>query len=143
MAGGRPTKYKAEHLKVAKAMAKLGATDAELAQALGVAVSTVSLWKVTHKEFSDALSVSKDVANQKVVDSLYKRAMGYSVTEEDIRVIDGQIVKTEFTRHYPPDPTSMIFFLKNRDKANWRDKHDFEHSGGISIVKADPLDEEL
>lgn len=143
MAGGRPTKYKAEHLKVAKAMAKLGATDAELAQALGVAVSTVALWKVTHKEFSDALSVSKDVANQKVVDSLYKRAMGYSVTEEDIRVIDGQIVKTEFTRHYPPDPTSMIFFLKNRDKANWRDKHDFEHSGGVSIIKADPLDEEL
>lgn len=143
MAGGRPTKYKAEHLKVAKGMAKLGATDAELALALGVAVSTVALWKVQHKEFSDALTISKDVANQKVVESLYKSAMGYSYTEEDIRVIDGKIVKTEVTRHCPPNPTSLVFFLKNRLKAEFRDKHDFEHSGGISIVKVDNLDESL
>ena len=143
MAGGRPTKYKAEFVKIAKALAKLGATDLEVAQALSVAVSTVALWKVQHKEFSDALTVTKEVADQNVVQSLYKRATGYSITEVDIRVIEGQIVETEITKHYPPDPTAMIFWLKNRDKANWRDKHEVEHSGGISVVKADALDEDL
>lgn len=143
MAGGRPTKYKAEHLKVAKAMAKLGATDAELAQALGVALSTVSLWKVTHQEFSDALTISKDVANQRVVDSLFKSATGYSYTEEDVRVVEGKVIKTMVTKHCPPVPTSMIFYLKNRMKAEYRDKHEFEHSGGISVVKIDDTDEAL
>ncbi len=143
MAGGRPTKYKPEHCKVAAAMAKLGATDAEVARALGVAVSTVALWKVQHAEFSDSLTVTKEQADKNVVDSLYKRAMGYTVTEEDIRVIKDKIVRTQVTKHYPPDPTAMIFWLKNRDKANWRDKHEVEHSGGVSVIKADPLDEAL
>lgn len=143
MAGGRPTKYSKANIKVVKALAKLGATDPEVAQALGVALSTVNLWKVQHPEFSEAMKVSKDIANERVVESLWKRANGYSATETDIRVIDGKVVQTEVVRHYPPDPTCMIFFLKNRDKANWRDKHEFEHSGGISIVKADPLDENL
>jgi len=143
MAGGRPTKYVKEHVKVAKALAKLGATDLEVAQALGVAVSTISLWKVQHPEFSEALTVTKEIADLNVVQSLYKRATGYSITEVDIRVIEGQIVKTEITKHYPPDPTAMIFWLKNRDKANWRDKHEVEHSGGVSVIKADSLDEAL
>jgi DNA-binding XRE family transcriptional regulator len=143
MAGGRPTKYKPDHCKVAKAMAKLGATDAEMAAAFGVAVQTLNLWKVTYPEFSASVKLDKAVADGKVVESLYKRAMGYSVTEEDIRVIDGKIVRSEVTRHYPPDPTAMIFWLKNRDKANWRDKHEFEHSGGISVVKIDGTDEAL
>lgn len=143
MAGGRPTKYSKTHVKVVKALAKLGATDPEVAQALGVALSTVNLWKVQHPEFSEAMKISKDVANQRVVESLWKRANGYSATETDIRVIDGKVVQTEVVRHYPPDPTCMIFFLKNRDKANWRDKHEFEHSGGISVVKIDGTDEAL
>jgi len=143
MAGGRPTKYSKANLKVVAALAKLGATDVDVARALGVAVSTVALWKVQHAEFASALSVSKEIADHNVVQSLYRRATGYSVTETDIRVIDGKITETEVTRHYPPDTTAMIFWLKNRDKANWRDKHEFEHSGGIAIVKADPLDENL
>lgn len=143
MAGGRPTKYKPEFCKIAAALAKLGATDVEVANALSVSVASVNLWKVQHPEFSESLKIDKAVADGKVVESLYKRAMGYSVTEEDIRVIDGKIVRTEVTKHYPPDPTAMIFWLKNRDKANWRDKHEFEHSGGISVVKANELDENL
>jgi hypothetical protein len=29
-------------------------------------------------------------------------------------------------KHYPPDPTSMIFWLKNRQPQKWRDKHDLD-----------------
>ena len=42
----------------------------------------------------------------------------------DIKVVDGIIVKTKLIKHYPPDSTAMIFWLKNRQKEKWRDKHD-------------------
>jgi hypothetical protein len=35
----------------------------------------------------------------------------------------------EYVRHYPPDPTSMIFWLKNRQPQDWRDKQEHEHTG--------------
>ena len=33
------------------------------------------------------------------------------------------------TKHYPPDTTAAIFWLKNRQKSKWRDKQDHEISG--------------
>jgi len=37
------------------------------------------------------------------------------------------------TKHYPPDATSAIFWLKNRQRDKWRDKQDVVHSGGVSF----------
>jgi len=30
--------------------------------------------------------------------------------------------------------TSYIFNMKNRFKEDWRDKHEFEHSGGLTVT---------
>ena len=56
---GRPSKYKDEFAGQAAKLCKLGATDAQLADFFGVAISTVALWKVEHPAFSDALRVAK------------------------------------------------------------------------------------
>lgn len=125
--GGRPTDYKPEYAKQAEKLTKLGATDAELADFFQVAVSTISRWKVMQPEFSDALKVGKDAADERVVQSLLHRALGYSHPDVDIRVVDGQIVKTELIKHYPPDTTAAIFWLKNRRRDEWRDKQDIDH----------------
>lgn len=122
MAGGRPTKYKPEYVKVAQAMSKLGATDVQVAAELGVALSTMSLWRVKYPEFSVALNIAKEVADENVVKALYHRATGYSITETDIRVIDRKIVTTDVIRHYPPDVTAIIYWLKNRRPDLWRDR---------------------
>ncbi len=119
---GRPTKYKPEYCKIATAMCALGATDAQLADALDVSVSTVALWKVQHKEFSDARKLPKEEADDKVEQSLYRRAMGYEHDDVDIRVIEGQVVQTPIRKIYPPDTTAGIFWLKNRRAQQWRDK---------------------
>ena len=37
-------------------------------------------------------------------------------------MIDGEIVRTTVRRHYPPDVTACIFWLKNRQREHWRDK---------------------
>ena len=38
-----------------------------------------------------------------------------------------------YTEHYPPDTTACIFWLKNRQKAAWRDRQEVEHSGKVSL----------
>lgn len=134
MAGGRPTKYTPENLSMVRMLAKLGATNQEMAEALNVTLSTFHLWRNTHEEFSDAIKVGKDAADDRVAESLYQRAMGYSHPELDIRVIDGAIVETQVIKHYAPDTTAAIFWLKNRRPQEWRDKQEIEHTGEVSLT---------
>lgn len=133
MPGGRPSKYKPEFVQQAAKLSALGATDAEMADFFEVTISTFSLWKVQHKEFSEALKAAKDIADRRVETSLYNRAMGYSHEETDIRVVDGAVVMTPMVKHYPPDTTAAIFWLKNRKPQEWRDKRETELSGGINV----------
>jgi hypothetical protein len=135
---GRPSKYKPEFAKQAAKLCKLGATDAQLADFFQVSVSTINLWKVEHKEFSESIKVPKGEADERVEQSLYRRAMGYEHDEVDIRVIANDVVITPIRKYYPPDSTAMIFWLKNRRPAEWRDKQDVEHSGDL-IVKINKL----
>ncbi len=138
----RPTKYKAEFADQAAKLCLLGATDAQLADFFEVSVSTINLWKVQHKKFSESIKVPKAIADERVEQSLFRRAMGYEHDEIDIRVVDHAIVQTPIRKYYPPDSTAMIFWLKNRKSGEWRDKQDHEHSGSVTVV-ASSLDERL
>lgn len=126
---GRPTAYKPEYAKQAEKLCALGATDVELADFFDVEVRTIYRWKSEHDAFCQALKVGKDVADERVTRSLYARANGYEHDEVDIRVIEGKIVQTPLRKHYPPDTTAAIFWLKNRRKDEWRDKIDHELGG--------------
>jgi hypothetical protein len=121
---GRPSKYKPEFAEQAAKLCKLGATDAVLADFFQVAVSTINLWKVEHPEFSESIKLPKAESDERVEQSLYMRAMGYEHDEMDIRVVGGELVQTPIRKHYPPDATAMIFWLKNRKPDEWRDKTD-------------------
>lgn len=131
----RPTKYKPEYPAQAAKLCALGATDAQLADFFGVAISTVNLWKVEHAEFSESIKVPKSQADDRVEQSLYRRAMGYEHDESDIRVVMNEIVVTPIRKYYPPDSTAMIFWLKNRKPEQWRDKIETELSGHVQIGK--------
>jgi hypothetical protein len=129
----RPSKYKPEYAEQAAKLCKLGATDAQLADFFEVSVSTINLWKLEHAEFSESIKVPKAEADERVTQSLYRRAMGYEHDEVDIRVVGGEVVQTPIRKHYPPDTTAMIFWLKNRQPGEWRDKVEQEHSGTVQI----------
>lgn len=140
MPAGRPSKYKPEHAEIASALCKAGATDPEIAENLKISISTLSQWKIVHPEFMEALTRGKKVADKRVVESLYKRATGYTYDAVKIFMPAGAKapIYAPFVEHVPPDPTSMIFWLKNRDRENWRDKHDHEHTGkdGAPLIPA-------
>jgi hypothetical protein len=142
MPRGRPSKFKPEMVEQARKLAELGATDREVAEFFGVVESTLNLWKLNHPEFSEALKVGKDSADNRVEQSLFRRALGYSHDAVKIMVVDGKPHREEYVEHFPPDVTACIFWLKNRRKADWRDKQEFEVAGGISVT-AGPLDDKI
>jgi hypothetical protein len=137
MAGGRPSKFKPEFVDQARKLAALGATDRDAADFFNVSEATLHRWKHTFPEFCDALKVGKDAADQRVEQSLYRRAIGYSHDAEKIAInADGKVTKVPFVEHYPPDTTAAIFWLKNRKPDEWRDKAHVEHGGTVEVTDA-------
>lgn len=122
--GGRNTLYKDEYVEWAEKLAKLGAKDSELADAFEVSETTINTWKREHVEFSEALKRGKVFADANVASALYHRAMGYSHPAVKFMQVGGEIVEKEYIEHYPPDATSMIFWLKNRQPQKWRDRRE-------------------
>jgi hypothetical protein len=126
MGAGRPTKYIKEYADQVYKLCLLGATDKEMADILGVTESTFNLWKKEHKEFSESIKRGKDDADANVADRLYQRAMGYEHKEDQIFQYQGKPVIVPTVKHYPPDPTAAIFWLKNRQRGKWSDKQEIE-----------------
>jgi len=120
---GRPSEYKPEFATRAEEMCAAGATDAELADEFGVTVRTIYSWRIRYPEFLHAIKTNKPLADDRVERSLFERATGYERDAVKIFLAkDGTPVTVTFREHVPPDPTSMIFWLKNRKPTEWRDK---------------------
>jgi hypothetical protein len=119
---GRPTLYRPEYVKQAVMLCKLGATDPELADFFDVSIGTIKMWAVQHEDFLAARMSGKLAYDDRVEHALAARALGYEHDEVDIRVVEGQIVQTPIRKHYPPDSTAAIFWLKNRRSGAWKDR---------------------
>jgi len=132
---GQPTSYKPEYDEQAFKLCLLGATDKKIADFFDVTEQTINNWKIKHPTFFESLKNGKEKADGVIAESLYHRAKGYSHHDVHIAVSNGEAIQTDIVKHYPPDPTSCIFWLKNRQPATWRDKHDHEISGELKIGK--------
>lgn len=133
---GRPSKYKPEYVEQAAKLVRLHAGDREIADFLGVNEATIHRWKLAHPEFCESLTRTKEEVDAQVEQSLWRRANGYSHKSEKVFQFQGQIVRAETVEHYPPDPTSMIFWLKNRQPDKWRDKRpeDTDNSNTVVVI---------
>lgn len=136
MAGGRPSKFKPEFVGQAEKLAALGATDRDVAEFFGISEATLHRWKHTQPEFCDALKVGKEASDQRVEQSLYRKAVGYTFDSEKVFQHQGEIVRAKTVEHVPPDTTACIFWLKNRRPDLWRDKQVVEHEGEIEVTDA-------
>ena len=115
-----------------KGWASDGLTDEQIADNMGIHVSTLYEWKNKYNEINEALKDGKEIPDRKVENALFKRACGYEyeeVTEEIDEETGRMVVTKRVTKQVPPDPTSMIFYLKNRKPDEWRDKRQTELSG--------------
>lgn len=127
---GRPSRYRLEISESVFDLALAGLTDQEMAEKLGIALSTLNLWKRKHPEFSESIKRGKAHADAKVARSLFELATGYSHPAVKIFNHNGKPLIVEYTQHHPPDVTACIFWLKNRDPKNWRDRREFTGADG-------------
>lgn len=84
-------------LELVKLWARSGFTDEEIAKRLDISIDSFYTYKKKISEFSESLKENKEYADLQVEQALYKAATGGNVT-------------------------AMIFWLKNRKAATWREK---------------------
>jgi len=127
---GRPTRYKKEYNEKAFKLSLLGAIDTDIADLFEVNPDTIYEWKKKHLEFSESIKRGKLIADANVAERLYERAIGYQYQETKVEVDDKgkTIKKTITTKTLAPDTTAQIFWLKNRQKENWRDSSSIDHT---------------
>lgn len=130
---GRPSAFKPEYCRQAQKLCDLGATDEEIAEFFGTSARSLYRWKERHPEFCQALKAGKEKADERVIRSLYHRAVGYTYDAIQINVFQGVPVITPHKEHVPPDVTAAIFWLKNRQPEKWRDKHEHSHDGTLDV----------
>lgn len=142
MAKGKWEKWtEPNNLLILGAWARDGLTDEDIAHNIGISRSTLKEWKKKIPAISATLNTNKAIADIRVENALFKKAVGCTVTEKVISKIknpDGTVTETERTveRELPPDTTAGIFWLKNRKPKDWRDKQEVELSGNVGMTDA-------
>ena len=116
---GRPSKFKPDMVDQAKRLTRMGMTMTEIADFFGVHVDCVRRWRLAMPVFDEAFVLVLKEANEKVEVSLFKQAVGYHMDSEEIKVIDGKIVRVPIRVWYPPSASAAIYWSKI--KMGWRD----------------------
>ena len=150
---GRPSRYKQEYCTQAYKLCLLGSTDKQMADFFGVVESTINKWKLDHPEFSESIKKGKEIADMEIANSLFERAKGAKVKKKQAiklkrveyeagrRVLEEERIEiVDVEEELPPDTTSAIFWLKNRNPDQWRDKQQHEHTMEIKSL-SDLMDE--
>ncbi|GEP60637.1 hypothetical protein RSO01_78030 [Reyranella soli] len=119
---GRPTSYRPDHCDLAREHCLLGATNDELAEVFEVSPRTIDNWIAHHPDFAAAVRGGRRRADAKVAASLYARAVGFRHKVERTFLCRGEPKSFSVTVAYPPDTQACIFWLRNRRRADWRDR---------------------
>lgn len=122
-------------LLLLKGWARNGLKDILIAKNMGITAKTLYEWKNKYSDICEALKKGKEPADIEVEDALFKAAIGYYVTvKEPIKVKTKKQLKDKGTieeehvefiekeTYIPPNPTAIIFWLKNRKPEAWRDR---------------------
>ena len=82
---GRPNKYDSDvkpRFEEIKEWLKLGATDKEIAENLGINKATLCEYKKKYPEFSKLIKIGRKTPVLAIKAALYKRAVGYDYEEK-------------------------------------------------------------
>ncbi len=140
-------------------LAEEGASDEDIAKAADIKPATFRKWLKLYPRLRAAVELGRREADYSVVEAVYKRATGYSVstskthklkridydpdTGKKVREYEELAVGVD-EDHVPPDLRAGIFWLKNRQPERWSEKgssNDAVEGGVIELPRADSIDD--
>lgn len=124
---GRPTLYKPEIAKRVARLAMMSKNNKEIAVMLGISYGCFENWIARYPDFASGIKYGRENVDADILNALANRAMGASHKETVLHVIEGKVVKTVITKNYPPDTGAAAFWLKNRQRDNWKDRVESTH----------------
>lgn len=124
----RPGKYeewlRPEKLDQITNWAANGLNNEQIAESMGINVSTLYDWQSKFSELSEALKNGRKLSVQAIENQFFKNAYGMleetvEIIEEDQSFINGKWVATKrhvrkTTKKIPPNTAAQIFYLKNK-----------------------------
>lgn len=135
-----------ENLILLEGWARDGHTLTDIANRIGIHLSTLSRWQTEREEIAEALKNGREIVDYKVENALLKSALGYKTKETQIRVLmrGGVIVEKEkitTTKEQAPNVSAIQCWLYNRRKDKWKNMNsranileDIEEDTNIQIT---------
>jgi IS30 family transposase len=104
-----------DYLNITK-WAGLGLSETQIADNLGVGISTITRNKNRNERFEQALKKGKAKAIEQVTNALFNNAV------------------------HDNNTTAQIFYLKNRDSTNWSDRQEVNHNLDLKSILTNAKD---
>jgi IS30 family transposase len=104
-----------DYLNITK-WAGLGLSETQIADNLGVGISTITRNKKRNERFEQALKKGKAKAIEQVTNALFNNAV------------------------HDNNTTAQIFYLKNRDATNWSDRQEVNHNLDLKSILTNAKD---
>lgn len=104
-----------DYLNITK-WAGLGLSETQIADNLGVGISTITRNKKRNERFEQALKKGRSKAIEQVTNALFNNAV------------------------HDNNTTAQIFYLKNRDATNWSDRTQVEHNLDLKSILTNAKD---
>lgn len=98
-----------------------GHTDEFIASLFDVPLRVFKQWLEENPQLKNSVLRWRAGQNDKVEQALFKRAVGCSHKETVVKVDKKtkEVDLIEIDKHYPPDTTACLSWLKNKDPENW------------------------
>ena len=116
-----------ESLGRIEAWCREGMNDEGLAKAMGIAPSTLYVWLGKYPEISEAATRGRVGAREQILNSLYRKATGFSVKvkvpmRRRTLAGDDEIEIVEKEEYYPPDERAARLWLNAHERQLLRDE---------------------
>lgn len=118
-----------ENLMLLECWARDGYTYQDIANRIGIDVSTLKRWRVQYPEINDALKKGREIIDYMVENALLKSALGYKTKEVRVTTIMryGKVVETQtetLSKEQAPNVSAIQCWLFNRLPDKWKKNRD-------------------
>ena len=114
-----------DNLMLLECWSRDGYTLQDIANRIGIGISTLKTWRIKYPEIDEALKKGREIIDYKVENALLKSALGYKTKEVKVTSIirNGRVIETQketLTKEQAPNVSAAQCWLYNRLPKKWK-----------------------